>query len=149
MPITVNVGEILECDQNNDVRTRGCDPCVALIAIYINGAITTKRCAHFSVGIAGPLTQSVINAALNPILMANFPLANINAVGFTWGGQSVGMGGNFIFTRLGTYFQEANIVVQSHQNDSLTTAGLEINASNGQTWAWTNDPASNALAELH
>ncbi len=147
---TVNVGEILECDQNAEIRTRGCDPCVALIIIYTNGGITRKKCAHFSVNIAGPLTQAAINAALDPILMGEFPLPlPANAiVGFTWGGNNHGMGGNEIFTRLGTYFPAANIVVQSNQDDSLTTAGLTINAMNLQVWGWTNVPPANLRAEL-
>jgi hypothetical protein len=148
MPITVNVGEILECDETNEVRTRGCDPCVGLIVIYVNEEVT-KRCAHFSVNIAGRLTQDIINAALNPVLEAQFPLSNIKAVGFTWGGNAVDMGGDLIFNRLTDYFVEQPILVQSNENDSLTTAKLEINLLNNQNWPWTNDPANKLLAELN
>ncbi|MEG4170597.1 MULTISPECIES: hypothetical protein [unclassified Microcoleus] len=147
MPVTVNVGEILDCDQNDEIRTRGCDPCVGLIVIYVNAGNTTKRCAHFSVNIAGVLTQDRINAALNPILDGHFPLANIQAVGFTWGGGGVGMGSAFICVRLQVYFV-GQPINWSAQNDSLTTNGGGIELSNGRTWAWTNDPPLNGYAEL-
>src|SRR6185437_14412306 len=54
--IVVNVGELLECDERDEIATRGCDPCVALIVIYNHGigdrgSQYIKRCAHFSVDI--------------------------------------------------------------------------------------------------
>lgn len=148
MPVTVNVGEILQCDQNDEIRTRGCDPCVGLIVIYVNAGNTTKRCAHFSVNIAGALTQAIINAALNPILNGHFPLPNIQAVGFTWGGNSLGMGGDLIYARLQEYFA-GHPITSSNQRDSLTTTnGQVIQLSNTKTWAWTNNSALNSDAEL-
>jgi hypothetical protein len=147
MPVTVNVGEILQCNQTDEIRTRGCDPCVGLIVIYVNGGNTTKKCAHFSVNISGALTQDIINAALNPILNGHFPLANIQAVGFTWGGCSPGMGGNLIYARLLEYFA-GKPITSSNQRDSLTTNGQVIQLLNNQNWDWTNDPALNLNAQL-
>lgn len=146
--MTVNVGEILECHAGEDIRTRGCDPCVALIAIYTLNGVITKRCAHFSVGIPGRLNQVVINAALNPVLQANFPLVNLTSAGFTWGGRTFGMGGDLIYNRLNQYFA-GHINVQGQQADSLTTNGLGIQILNQQVWPWTNIPAANAAAELN
>lgn len=146
MPITVNVGDILECDQNDEIRTRGCDPCVGLIVIYNNGSgKVVKRCAHFSVGFAGPYTQANINARLNPILDNYFPQVNILAVGFTWGGGGAGMGSAFIYNRLTEYFA-AVAPVQSETNDSITTNGNNIQILNGEVWPY--DPQHNNQAEL-
>lgn len=146
MPVT-NVGEILECDQNDEIRTRGCDPCVGLIVVYVNAGNITKRCAHFSVNMAGALTQVRINIALNPILNERFPLDNIQAVGFNWGGGCVGMGGDLIYARLQLYFAEQQITMSNHA-DSITTDGQDIQLTNAEIWPWTNVPALNAFAEL-
>ena len=151
MPVTVNVGELLECDQNDNIRTRGCDPCVALIVIFNNGGAgqVVKRCAHFSVGMAGPYTQGHINAALNPILANYFPLdeSNVLAVGFTWGGYSPGMGAVQICNRLREYFNGLN-VLESATQDSLTTNGNVIQALNMMHWAFTFPLPHNQEAEL-
>lgn len=150
MPITVNVGELLECDGSNEIRTRGCDPCVGLIVIYQNdpNGVVTKRCAHFSVGFAGPYTEARVNASLNPVLAAYFPLSNIIAVGFTWGGFSPGLGAEQICSRLTQYFSGHN-VQSSNNHDSITTNGNAIQLLPVQVWDFTNNPAANLLAELN
>jgi len=149
MPVTVNVGEILQCNQNDDIRTRGCDPCVGLIVIYnAGGANRLKKCAHFSVGFAGPFNQGNIDAALNPILAGNFPLPNIVAVSFTWGGGGAGMGSVEIMNRLNAYFAGQPGLAASAINDSITTNGDNIQILNNQNWAFTNNPALNQNAVL-
>ncbi|NEP12207.1 MAG: hypothetical protein F6K14_18770 [Symploca sp. SIO2C1] len=168
MPITVNTGEILQCNQTDNIRTRGCDPCVGLIVIYVNENNAIKKCAHFSVNdpdnILQNADQNTINQVLNPILEEFFPLAgihfqnthfeNIHAVGFTWGGGAEGQGSNFIFNRLRGYFSEENIVIERENIDNITTHGLNIqigyqNAFNPPDWPWTNDPANNHDAQLN
>jgi len=150
MSTTVNVGEILQCGKNIEIRTRGCDPCVALIVIYGNGESAVKKCAHFSVNMSGPLNQKRIDTALNPILEKHFPLPNISAVGFATGGESYDrkMGAKEIFTRLAEYFPGDKIVAQSKKDDSLTSVQLGIRALKNNDWPFTNDPASNSDADL-
>ncbi|WP_327437879.1 hypothetical protein [Pseudomonas donghuensis] len=152
MPVTVNVGELLECDGTDNIRTRGCDPCVALIVIYQNGqnGAIAKRCAHFSVDYGPPYTQARVDASLDPVLTDYFPLNGntIRAVGFTWGGNAAGMGSVQIFNRLTQYFNGLD-VQSSTTKDSITTNGEEILILDNQNqWVFTNQPASNSLAEL-
>ncbi|HBG07914.1 MAG TPA: hypothetical protein DDY22_20750 [Geobacter sp.] len=149
MPITVNVGEILECAQNDEIRTRGCDPCVGLIVIYdTGGGSVVKRCAHFSVGLRGPYTQAKIDNVLNPILANHFGKDHIVAAGFTWGGQGAGMGSAFICNNLARYFGDFN-AQHSAENDSITTNSNVIEISNNALWDYTYDPSDNASAELN
>lgn len=145
--ITVNVGELLQCDDKNDIQTRGCDPCVALIVIYKKINSIEKKCAHFSLGIGGRPDQNRIEQSLNQIIQNHFPLLNINSVGITWGGRVQGMGGNIIFNRLVQYFN-GQVIQQSQQNDSISTNGLQIVIANNQVWPWTHDPATNDIAEI-
>jgi hypothetical protein len=149
MPITVNVGELLECDQNDEIRTRGCDPCVGLVVIYNHGGggNLVKRCAHFSVNFAGPYNQHIINTALDPVLNNYFPVVNIVAVGFTWGGGGAGMGSVQICNRLRAYFA-GNAPIESAVSDSITTNANAIQIVNNQHWAFTHNPNHNLEAEL-
>ncbi|CAL2078115.1 hypothetical protein [Tenacibaculum sp. 190524A02b] len=148
-PITVNVGEILEVNQNNEIRTRGCDPCVGLIVIYdAGGGNLIKRCAHFTVNFAGPYTQDRIDQALNPILNNFFQPIGIISVGYTWGGGAAGMGSNFICNNLDIYFADFN-PVSSNNNDSITSNGANVQLLNNQHWAFTNIPPLNNNADLN
>ena len=149
MQFTANVGEILDTDQYNDMRTRGCDPCVGLIVIYDQGnGNLVKRCAHFTVNFAGPYTQARIDQALNPILQNYFPQKDIVTVGYTWGGQSKGMGSDLIYNNLQAYFA-AFQPVESNTNDSITTNGQNIQVSNNEQWAFTFNPPNNSFADLN
>jgi hypothetical protein len=149
MPITVNVGEILETDQTDEIRTRGCDPCVGLIVIYdIGNGRLVKRCAHFTVNFTGPYSQARIDNSLNPILNQFFQPIGIVSVGFTWGGFTPGMGSNFICNNLGIYFADFN-PIQSNNRDSITTNGQNIQFFNNQPWNFTNNPAINNNADLN
>ena len=148
MTITVNVGEILQCDHTEDIRTRACDPCVALIVIYKNGDSVIKKCAHFTVSFDGRLYRDSIEQALKPVLQENFPLKHIHKVGITWGGNALGLGGDLVFSCLGLYFAGINGVIVSSHNDSICSNGLDLCVSNGEIWNWSNIPASNGLAEL-
>lgn len=160
MAITVNVGEILECDDKNEIRTRGCDPCVALIAIYEDEKLITKRCAHFCVNMAGSLNQNRIDNALKPILEKHFKLDKLKAVGFTTGGEDYklekrqfSMGSKEIFLGLQKYFPGDKTVVKSSDCDSLTTAELGVKAvkldkKTAENWKFTNNPAKNQDADL-
>ncbi len=150
MPITVNVGELLECDETDEIRTRGCDPCVALVVIYQNGQAPAliKRCAHFSVNFLPPYTNAIMAQVMNPILAANFPLdGNIVAVGFTWGGNAAGMGSVQILATLTQYFNGLNPLISQDQ-DSISSNGNVIVLSNLQQWAFTHVPPENLAAEL-
>lgn len=149
MPITVNVGEILDTDQTNEIRTRGCDPCVALIVVYDTGnANLIKRCAHFTVNFPGPYSQERIDQSLNPILNQFFQLIGIVSVGFTWGGGSRGMGSDFICNNLEIYFADFN-PIQSNTHDSITTNDQNLELLNNQIWDFTNNPAANSSADLN
>jgi hypothetical protein len=143
MPITVNVGELLSTD-DDQIRTRGCDPCVALLVIYAD----TKKCAHFCVSFAGPYTQANINQRLDPILEAHFPLEDIIRVGFTWGGQAAGMGSTQIMNRLAEYFGDHHPIFSNAYDSISSTEENEIAFSNLEVWPFTNEPPLNQYADL-
>jgi hypothetical protein len=143
MPVTVNVGEI-STTNNDEIRTRGCDPCVGLIAIYNN----QKVCAHFSVGYAGPYTDANIGQRINPVLQLHFPVAGLVAVGYTWGGGAAAMGSAQIINCLNAHFA-GHAPVVNQTRDSITSNGNAIEFLNLQTWDYTNVPAANTNAELN
>lgn len=157
--IVVNVGELLECDQRDEIATRGCDPCVALIVIYNHGigdrgSQYIKRCAHFSVDIRlpegqrrAPQRQQLVQTALDPVLEAYFPREHIRRVGFATGGNHRGSGAEDIVNRLRAYFQN-HPIVEWVNRDSLRTANDLILGLNNQHWPFTHDPPHNSCAEL-
>lgn len=147
MALTANIGEIVECGANDDVRTRGCDPCVALIVIYGEPSKITKKCAHFSVSIKGPPVKEKVLKALDPVLTNEFPLKGVKAAGYAWGGANKRLGAEIIAERLAQYFKDVKDLVQVANRDSLSTKGTAIVASNDK-WPWTNDPPRNQLADL-
>ena len=154
--IVVNIGELLECDETEEIATRGCDPCVALIAIYNNGigdhgSRYIKKCAHFSVemDLRSKITQQRIETALNPVLTTCFPLTqNIRRVGFSTGGCCLGMGATEITSRLRSYFSE-QLVVQWGNRDSLRTVNDVIWGFKNQIWPFTHAHRRNSYAELN
>jgi hypothetical protein len=153
--VIVNVGELLECGHDEDIATRGCDPCVALIAVIAvtagHGGQHVKRCAHFSVNMRMPprIDQQRIDTALDPILRAFFPLnENIRRVGFATGGQSPGMGAKEIMTKLEKYF--GAVPWGKWENcDSLRTFNDLILGLKNQIWPFTNAFPDNEVAELN
>ena len=157
--IVVNVGELLECDESDEIATRGCDPCVALIVIYNNGigdhgSQYIKRCAHFSVDIKLPMgakqasgRQQLVQAALDPVLNAHFPLKNVRRVGFSTGGFSRNLGAEEIVTRLRSYFQEQRFMEWA-KCDSLRSHNDMIMGAKGQIWPFTHENPANSNAEL-
>jgi hypothetical protein len=158
--VVVNVGELLECDESSEIATRGCDPCVALIAVYNNGvgdrgSRYVKRCAHFSVGIRLPEggrraaeRQQLVQTALDPVLTAYFPLDRMRRVGFATGGGTRHSGAEDIVARLRSYFQNQPMV-EWNNRDSLRTANDLIIGMDNQHWPFTHDPAHNSCAELN
>lgn len=162
--ITVNVGECLTCKLSDDIRTRGCDPCVALIAI----SETKKTCAHLSVNAALPQKGALrdkeagaiaafqrdsesgksVLKALDQLLAGHFPLADLTKVGFTWGGNNKQQGAELITDALAKYFSGKEIVESGASCDSLATIGDKIVASKNSDWKFSSKEPTNLLAQL-